>query len=166
MTSGRPMMGGVAERWTNACLRLSDPTGALPAVAFRSATCASAAEHRYYRTKPAPGESRAARIKPGRAREKKRLKRPRQAPKSSKQKGKLAQRPNSSTVNQITSAGREVRRSRNYGVTDPRHQHSKRGTRAAGATRLNQRAQYQSTHAQHPTFQVNSHADPIPERNS
>src|SRR5258708_26367719 len=166
MTSGRPMIGGVAERWTNACLRLSDPAGALPAVAFRSATYASAAEYRYYRTKQDLGESRAAGVKPVRAVEKNRLKRPRQAPKSSKQKGKLAQRPNSSTVNQITSAGREVRRPCNCGVTDPRHQHSTRGKSAAGATSLNQRAQYQSTHAQHPTFQVNSHADPIPERNS
>jgi hypothetical protein len=92
-------------------------TGALPVVRCRSAPCAHAAEHRSYRTKRAlhGSENTEAALAA-------RRRKTRGAPESGKQQGKLAPRPNSSTVNQFTSASRELRMRRS-GVTSPRRQH-------------------------------------------
>ena len=84
--------------------------GALPAVRCRSATCARAAEYRSYRTKRAVRGSENTESMFIACRKK-----PRIAAKSRKPKGKLAQRPNSSKVNQFTSASRELQCRRNRG---------------------------------------------------
>ncbi len=93
-----------------------------------------------------------------------RLKKTQRAPISGKRKGKLAPRANSSKVDQITSARREAHWPRSE-VTSPRHQHSTREESAAAATdATGVRTTSQSCAA--PNFQVNSHADPFPERNA
>jgi hypothetical protein len=81
--------------------------GTWPAVRCRSAACARVAESRSYRTKRAArGSENTANVQAACR------KNTREAPKSGKRKGKLARRPNSSKVNQFTSARRELQRRR------------------------------------------------------
>jgi hypothetical protein len=123
-----------------------------------------AAEHRYYRTKRERSESPCSRknqfTRWGRC-----LKTARQAPKSSKQKGKLAQRPNSSTVNPITSARREVRRARNREVTDPHYRHPTRGEKRCKCDQTQPACAVPTDSCAAPNLSGESHADPLPERN-